>query len=140
MPDLENDENDKNQESHEEISESEDILRPAHSSGYDNEKISNESNEVDSGQQEAEDYIGVKKQKNYEVRKKLSKKPTMKRPWTEPETTAVLSFFKASIRKSQVPGKKMCEECRHSDEVLSSRSWTDIKYYVYNYIKKINKH
>nr|XP_023019945.1 uncharacterized protein LOC111508612 [Leptinotarsa decemlineata] len=70
----------------------------------------------------------------------IKKKRKGHRPWTQNEKIAVTNFFRVAIKKKIVPGKVMCEECiRNSGEVLNQRRWTDIKYYIKNYITKLNK-
>ncbi|KAK5637810.1 hypothetical protein RI129_000007, partial [Pyrocoelia pectoralis] len=49
------------------------------------------------------------------------------------------TFFRVSIRKGVTPGKSLCTECIEKYPVLSSRSWSDVKFFVYNHIKKVNK-
>lgn len=63
---------------------------------------------------------------------------SVKTPWSNNESSAVFSFFKSNINK--VPGKDECENCiTKSNGMLKNRSWRDVKYYVYNYIKKVKK-
>lgn len=64
----------------------------------------------------------------------------VKRPWSHNEATAVLKYFQYKIIIKTVPNKEECLKCIDaSKDALIHRKWRDIKYYVYNYIKKINK-
>lgn len=65
----------------------------------------------------------------------------VKKPWSTDEKASVLLFFKLLNKNNfNVPGKEACEKCiRNSEGILRNRSWRDVKYYVYNYIKKTNK-
>lgn len=65
---------------------------------------------------------------------------SVKRPWSSTGSTAVLKYFQHKIKIKTVPNKEDCLKCIDaSKDALSQRSWRDIKYYVYNYIKKTNK-
>lgn len=61
------------------------------------------------------------------------------RQWTKEETFAVLMFFQNYVKTNDsAPGKKLCDECiGTSQTVLNNRSWKDVKYFVYNYLKKL---
>ncbi|XP_074035237.1 uncharacterized protein [Leptinotarsa decemlineata] len=70
---------------------------------------------------------------------KTGKKCIQKRTWTEEESTPVIKFFTSHIKRGAVPGKSQCEECIQKHPSLSLRKWTDIKFYIKNYITKIKK-
>lgn len=68
------------------------------------------------------------------------KKTAEKKKWSQKESTAVLGFFRTFVKQSKsAPGKKLCEECIESTDALTSRTWRDVKYFVYNHIKRIEK-
>lgn len=64
-----------------------------------------------------------------------------RRPWNKVESGAVLKHFSHYVKtNTSAPGKQICMECKDDNkDVLKERSWKDIKYFVYNYMKKINK-
>lgn len=61
--------------------------------------------------------------------------------WSKEETGAVIAFFDKYIKTNKsAPGKDMCLECLEQNKsVLNMRTWKDVKYFVYNYLKKVNK-
>lgn len=61
------------------------------------------------------------------------------RQWTPQEVEAVLTFFRTDIKFKIIPGKVKCEECISKYDVLNSRGWRNIKYFVKNQITKISK-
>lgn len=70
---------------------------------------------------------------------KTGKKCVQKRTWNEEESSPVIKFFTSHIKRGAVPGKSQCEECIQKHPSLSLRKWTDIKFYVKNYITKIKR-
>jgi hypothetical protein len=65
------------------------------------------------------------------------RKKGTKRPWSKEEKCVVLKFFSKSIQIKAVPGKVDCLKCIDANKVLSGRSWSDVKFCVYNAIKKL---
>jgi len=64
---------------------------------------------------------------------------TTKRQWTPEEKDAVITFFRSAIKKNIIPRKEDCEKCQSQNSGLERRSWREIKYYVYNYCKKVRQ-
>ncbi|XP_041825546.1 uncharacterized protein LOC121629815 [Melanotaenia boesemani] len=63
-----------------------------------------------------------------------------KRPWTDKERTAVKRQLAKFIALKKVPAKEDCMMCICKESpVLRTRSWKDVKYFVYNEIVKIKK-
>lgn len=79
---------------------------------------------------------------NIQKIRKTKRKSSTRRPWSQMESDAVISYFSSYVKKnSAAPGKNICEECLNDNKiVLKQRSWKDIKYFVYNYMKKVNKY
>lgn len=73
------------------------------------------------------------------LKKRNSKKIRTVRMWGENESSLVIKFFRSHIKRGSVPGKSQCEECIEKFPLLRNRRWTDIKFYVKNYITKINR-
>jgi hypothetical protein len=76
------------------------------------------------------------------VRKARTNLKSRKTAWSADEKQAAYCFFRENIRDGVVPGKQLCESCIQQHSVLNSRSWKDIKYFVYNRIisaKKLQK-
>ena len=74
------------------------------------------------------------------VKRKKPTKCSKKKAWSRTEVKAVLSHLGNVIRQLKVPGKDKIMECKKfNSEALIERSWTDIKYFAYNYIKKFKK-
>lgn len=73
--------------------------------------------------------------------KKSTKKVCRRKMWSKEETGAVIAYFDTYIKTNRsAPGKVMCQECLEQNKsVLNMRTWKDIKYFVYNYLTKINK-
>lgn len=63
-----------------------------------------------------------------------------KRPWSQQEKHRVQQYMACFISMRKVPGKIDCQMCiDQSSSALHSRTWKDVKYYVYNEIVKIKK-
>ncbi|CAH1163346.1 unnamed protein product, partial [Phaedon cochleariae] len=61
-------------------------------------------------------------------------------PWNHSEKEVLLNEFKIEIKRGIVPGKAKCTMIKHDhDNILSSRSWTDIKFFVKNVITRNKK-
>ena len=60
-------------------------------------------------------------------------------PWSSEESAIVLAFFTSAIKKEKIPGKREIQLCVEANPCLRSRSWTNIKDFVRNYIVKIKK-
>lgn len=84
----------------------------------------------------------VSKSRTTEKTHKTKKKPSVRRAWSQMESEAVISYFSSYVKQnSAAPGKNLCEECLKNNKLaLKQRTWKDIKYFVYNYMKKVNKH
>ena len=60
----------------------------------------------------------------------FSGQTVVKHPWTNEEKRAVLGHLRRFTSSGVVPGKGPCEECiKGSQEALSSRSWTAVKFF-----------
>lgn len=60
-----------------------------------------------------------------------------RRPWQTKETEAIMKFFAQDIKLGAIPNKKKATEClEQSKGNLSRRTWRDVKFFVYNKIKK----
>lgn len=72
---------------------------------------------------------------------KNKKKIFTRKMWSKEESSAVISYFNSYVKTNRsAPGKKMCLECLDKNKsTLNQRTWKDIKYFVHNYMKKINK-
>lgn len=73
------------------------------------------------------------------VKGKSGKATCIKKTWKDDEIKAVLKFFANFIKRGTTLGKARCEECMQTQPVFGSRKWTDLKFYVKNYITKIKK-
>ncbi|KAL7372217.1 hypothetical protein ABVT39_012227 [Epinephelus coioides] len=63
-----------------------------------------------------------------------------KRPWSVEERTAVLQRMTKFVALRKVPAKNDCLLCiKKESPVLSTRTWKDVKYFVYNEIVKVKK-
>lgn len=67
--------------------------------------------------------------------------PTMKKPWTKEETSAVeRSMSRKFIEKFTVPGKNDCVACINANpEALKERDWKAVKYHVKNKITALKR-
>ncbi|CAK6964053.1 uncharacterized protein LOC104929912 isoform X8 [Scomber scombrus] len=64
----------------------------------------------------------------------------VKRPWTDQEKIVVQRRMTKFIALKKVPGKNDCMLCIGKESpVLSTRTWKDIKYFVYNEIIKAKR-
>ncbi|KAK9688430.1 hypothetical protein QE152_g35338 [Popillia japonica] len=91
---------------------------------------------------EDEFILGNVKEQNMpstEAKKKSTNSVCTKKMWTEEESGAVLKFFAPFIKKETIPGKAKCEECMEKYPVFGTRKWTDLKFYIKNYITKIKR-
>nr|CAI5856621.1 unnamed protein product [Callosobruchus analis] len=58
-------------------------------------------------------------------------------PWNDSEKVVLLKTFKIEIKKEIVPGKCKCLKIKEAhNDILSRRSWTDIKFFVKNVITR----
>ena len=65
---------------------------------------------------------------------------SIKRPWTSQEKAAVQRNMSKFISLRRVPAKYDCQICIEKESpVLCSRTWKDVKYFVYNQIVKIKR-
>ncbi|KAM7393552.1 hypothetical protein PAMP_020415 [Pampus punctatissimus] len=79
-------------------------------------------------------------QKTAAERGKTDAKVQVKRPWTNQERSAVQRGMAKFIALKKVPGKTDCLLCIGKESpVLRTRTWKDIKYFVYNEIVKIKR-
>ncbi|XP_049895877.1 uncharacterized protein LOC126387392 [Epinephelus moara] len=63
-----------------------------------------------------------------------------KRPWSVEERTAVQRRMTKFVALRKVPAKNDCLLCIEKESpVLSTRTWKDVKYFVYNEIVKVKK-
>ncbi|XP_034545263.1 RNA polymerase-associated protein LEO1-like [Notolabrus celidotus] len=63
-----------------------------------------------------------------------------KRPWTDKERTAVKRRLAKFIALKKVPAKQDCLMCiGQESSVLRTRTWKDVKYFVYNEIIKVKR-
>lgn len=70
----------------------------------------------------------------------IDAKIQVKRPWTDEEKKAVKRQMAKFIALRKVPGKNDCALCIGMESpVLRTRTWKDIKYFVYNEIIKIKR-
>lgn len=70
----------------------------------------------------------------------IGAKIQVKRPWTDREKNAVQRRMAKFIALKKVPGKNDCQLCIGKESpVLCTRTWKDIKYFVYNEIIKIKR-
>jgi integrase len=68
--------------------------------------------------------------------KKQRRQVRKRKPWTKEETQAVHKHLSECIVLNRVPQKHECERALASEPILRRRLWTDIKFYVYNMLKK----
>lgn len=64
-----------------------------------------------------------------------TRKVLKKNPWTVDEKNSVLDYFSNEINLGIVPKKQKCMACIKQHPVLSNRSWSQIKFCVYNKIQ-----
>ncbi|XP_008288938.1 transcriptional regulator ATRX homolog [Stegastes partitus] len=71
---------------------------------------------------------------------KTDRKIQVKRPWTKEEKDAVQQRMTKFIALKKVPAKHDCLLCISKvSPVLSTRTWKDVKYFVYNEIIKTKR-
>ena len=58
-----------------------------------------------------------------------------KRRWSIEEKAAVERHLSRFLQTMRVPGKRDCEEAVENEDALQSRSWENVKFYVYNCIQ-----
>ncbi|XP_043242757.1 uncharacterized protein LOC122392210 [Amphibalanus amphitrite] len=63
-----------------------------------------------------------------------------RRPWSQEEKEAVERRMNWFVRKLVVPGLDYCRAALKEEPVLSSRTWRDVKYCVYNMIQRRKRH
>lgn len=74
------------------------------------------------------------------VPEKPMNKTVKVQPWSLKEKEVTLKFFRRHIKKATVPNMADVELCKQeTNNVLKNRSWRQIKYFVYNQIKKVKK-
>lgn len=71
----------------------------------------------------------------------VGRRPTLKKPWTREETSAVeRSMRRKFIEKFVLPGKKDCIACINANrEALKERDWRAVKFHVKNKITALKK-
>lgn len=53
--------------------------------------------------------------------------------WNEDEIAAVKKHLRECFLTLKTPNKAQCEKClKEAGHVLEARTWSDVKYYVYN--------
>lgn len=72
-------------------------------------------------------------------RKLRSKRIVLRKKWSPEEEAAVRGQLKHCISLNRVPQKHEAERALAAEPVLRKRNWKDIKYFVYNLVKK-NRH
>lgn len=80
--------------------------------------------------------VAEKQKMSYDTKTYSKKSFVSKKTWKEEEIGAVLKFSAPFIRE-KLYGKAKCNECMKKYPVFSTRKWTDVKFYVNNYISKI---
>lgn len=79
---------------------------------------------------------GTQESSSQKCMKVKSRKTVVKRPWTAEEAAAVRRNLSNCIIMKQVPQKDACERALAAEPVLRHRNWKDVKYFVYNQLKK----
>lgn len=61
-----------------------------------------------------------------------------RRPWKKEEMEEIMRFFSSDIKRGIIPSKEKATQCLEKAKAgsLSGRSWRDVKFCVYNKIKK----
>ncbi|XP_070177602.1 uncharacterized protein [Littorina saxatilis] len=67
------------------------------------------------------------------------RKKQAKRPWTKDQKEAVDRHLSHCLVLNRVPQKHEAEQALASEKTLRGRTWKDVKYFVYNLLKKENK-
>ncbi|KAG5882523.1 hypothetical protein JTB14_006795 [Gonioctena quinquepunctata] len=80
---------------------------------------------------------GVSKNKVDE--KRPNKRACTKTPWSAEEKEIVLREMRLFIKKNNLPGKEKCSNLLENYPALGNRKWTDIKFFVKNYLAKNKK-
>ena len=70
--------------------------------------------------------------------KAKSKNIQVKRPWSGEEAAAVQRHLASCLILNQTPKKHACERALAAEPVPQKRTWKDLKYFVYNLLKKAN--
>ncbi|KAG5892254.1 hypothetical protein JTB14_014624 [Gonioctena quinquepunctata] len=86
--------------------------------------------------------LGKKKQKPKTIKPKRTKKEAAleRVSWNDYEKEVLLNKFKIEIKNGIVPGKDKCTLIKQEHEdILSRRSWTDIKFFIKNVITRNKK-
>ena len=61
----------------------------------------------------------------------------VKKPWTTEEKRSVLNILGRYVSSGTIPGKNACMDCiKRSQEALSGRMWTAVKFFVKNEISR----
>ena len=61
----------------------------------------------------------------------------VKKPWTTEEKKSVLNILGRYVSSGTIPGKNACMDCiKRSQEALSGRTWTAVKFFVKNEISR----
>ncbi|XP_014679515.1 PREDICTED: uncharacterized protein LOC106819387 [Priapulus caudatus] len=69
---------------------------------------------------------------------KCQTRNVVKKPWTDAERDAIDRHLGVFIRTMKLPGKE-CEPCQLNESRLAQRPWRQIKYFIYNRIKKLKQ-
>ncbi|XP_070205527.1 uncharacterized protein [Littorina saxatilis] len=67
------------------------------------------------------------------------RKKQAKRPWTKDQKEAIHRHLSHCLVLNRVPQKHEAEQALASEKTLRGRTWKDVKYFVYNLLKKENK-
>lgn len=96
--------------------------------------------ETDISDSESVTHLSKKRCGRKEVPEKPMNKTVKVQPWSLKEKEVTLKFFRRHIKKATVPNMADVELCKQeTNNVLKNRSWRQIKYFVYNQIKKVKK-
>lgn len=63
----------------------------------------------------------------------------VKKIWSNEEKEIILKKFRTLIKIGKLPGKQECEELMEEHKIFTGRKWTDLKYFVKNYLSKCKK-
>lgn len=97
----------------------------------------------DEGSSEIEDVVETKSHGKKQKQKKQQNGRTkfIRKRWSQEQANAILTYFSSYIKKNSfAPGKALCEECFNENRsIMQNRTWKDIKYFIYNHIKRVSK-
>ncbi|XP_025834091.1 uncharacterized protein LOC112905601 isoform X2 [Agrilus planipennis] len=119
-------------------------LPPIEEDPFDNDDEADDGEDEEimkKGEELFDPFIGKEKQKESNKRKRTKREAALGRiPWNDSEKEVLLNKFKMEIKNEIVPGKDMCTKIKEEhDNLLSNRSWTDIKFFVKNVITRNKK-